>query len=172
MPVARTLLPQTLSHWQYASDSEFCSHLCHSFEDFFASDVCGFCFLSWVVFCFFISKSNCFWNTHKDLFLSFVFHSIVISCAIAKLATVRHQTRTAQVNVIDTEKIYIPLFSFFIFIHSCLYAHNAIVSTSSVYASLVHAKACEYENDKDNENKCFSVHPPLWNVICLPLEIA
>ena len=35
VPVARTFLPPTLSHWQYASDSEFCSHHCHSFEDFF-----------------------------------------------------------------------------------------------------------------------------------------
>ena len=35
----------------------------------------------------------------------------MISRAIAKLTTVKHQIGTAQVNVIDIEKIYIPLFS-------------------------------------------------------------
>ena len=43
---------------------------------------------------------------------------------------------------------------------ACLYAHRTIVSTISVYASLVHAKACEYENYKDHENKCFPLHQP------------
>ena len=37
------------------------------------------------------------------------------------------------------------------------YAHNAIVSTIIVYTSLVHAKAYEYENYKDYENKCFFI---------------
>ena len=77
---------------------------------------------------------------------------------------------TAQVNEIEIEQKKSVL-SILIFAH--LYAHNAIVSTVSVYASLKHVKVGEYENYKDYENKCFSLHPPLWNIIIyLPLEIA
>ena len=40
--------------------------------------------------------------------------------------------------------------------HACM--HTMIwVSTISVYASFIHAKAYEYKNYKDNENKCFFI---------------
>ena len=76
---------------------------------------------------------------------------------------------TAQVNVIEIEKSTYSFLSSPII--ACLYAHSAIVSTISVYNSLIHPKACKYEHYKDYENKCFSLHSPLWNIIiCLPLD--
>ena len=34
---------------------------------------------------------------------------------------------------------------------TCLYAHNAVISTVSVYTSLLHAKASDFENDEVRE---------------------
>ena len=88
MPVAWTLFPPALSHWQYASHFEFSRYLCDSFEHFFFPNVCGFYFL----FCELshVSKLNCL-NTYKDWFLLLFFYLTKTSCAIAKLATVKHQ---------------------------------------------------------------------------------
>ena len=50
MPVVQTFL-SPLSHWQYASDSEFCRHLCDSFQEkfqMFAASTC--CFVSFFSF--------------------------------------------------------------------------------------------------------------------------
>ena len=79
---------------------------------------------------------------------------------------------TPQVNVIEIEKIFIPLLPF-LYLHAfSLFAHNVIISSNSVYASLIHAKVCEYKNYKENENKHFLLHLPLGNTtVCLPLEI-
>ena len=61
----------------------------------------------------------------------------------------------------------------FLYSHACIsVCIQCIKSTNSVYVCLVLAKACEYENYKDYKNKCFLLHPPLWNIMCLPPDIA
>ena len=57
----------------------------------------------------YISKSNCLWITHKDWFLSLSFYWIMISCAIAKLATVKHQTGNSTGECNRNWKKYILL---------------------------------------------------------------
>ena len=154
MPVARTLLPLALPHWQCASDSD-------TFEEKKKKkEVCGFYLLLRELH--FISESDCFWNIYNDWFLSLLFQSIVIGCATAKLATVKNQNeignsagkcnRKKQNKTNKTPSIY-SIIS--ILILACLYVQNPAVSSISVYPSLVHAKACEYEHYTDYENKYF-----------------
>ena len=86
------------------------------------------------------------------------------------LPLLNFKLETAQITVTEIERDICSFISILILV--CQYGHNAIVSTVSVFPCLIHVKVCEYENYKDYENKCFSLHPPQWNIIiCLPPEI-
>ena len=110
----------------YASDLEFCRHLCDSFEEFFVVEMFVACTSYFVRFLVSASQivSDTLTKTDSCHFFFFFFlHSIMVFWAIAKLTTVKHKigNSTGKCNR-NFENIY----SFIsILILTFLYVHNA-----------------------------------------------